>query len=382
MSYSHLSIQEREQLMILLQKGYSLRRIAAQLGRSVSTISEEIRRNSKGPEQYRAHRAQKLADKRRHKRRRQPILEKNPKLRQYVSRALRYEQWSPEQIAGRLKAEYEHDPSMWVSHETIYQFIIRKVSEGKLSYARNLRQGKVPRSYGWRGKKRFRRIRDYKSIEERPAEVDRRRQLGHWESDTLRGTMKSSAGIAVHVERKSGYVVLAKVKDRKAATYNRATLKAFQREGILPVKTLTVDHGMEFGCFKQLEQMLGAEVYFARPHHPWQRAIVEHVNGLLRQYFPKGCDLSRVPPRTIARIQRKINTRPCKRLGFLTPSEAALCELFGLQLESAALEVAEGKVPRFESCGRKSSKACPAKSGIWKYQEEKFQDVKIVEARM
>jgi len=332
--------------MILLQKGLSLRQIATQLGRSVSTISEEIRRNSKGRKQYRAHQAQKSADKRRHKRRRQPLLEKNPKLRQCVRHCLLYEQWSPEQIAGRLKLKYRSDPSMWVSHETIYQFIIRKVREGKLSYAKNLRQGKVPRSYGWRGNKRFRRIRNYKSIEERPAEVASRRQLGHWESDTLRGATKSSAGIAVHVERKSGYVVLAKLKDRKAATYNRATLKAFQRQGALPVKTLTVDHGMEFGCFKQLEDMLGAEVYFARPHHPWQRGIVEHVNGLLRQYFPKGCHLSRIPPKTVARVQRKINTRPSKRLGFLTPIEAALCELFGLQLESAKLEVFHRRLPK------------------------------------
>ena len=317
MGHKQLSIEDREVIMKELGKGSRVRAIGRELGRAASTVSREIRRNDRG-RGYGAHRAQTRALDLRHKPRRPLKLAHEP-LRQYVDQKLR-QYWSPEQIAGRLQHEGASGP-MRISHETIYRFIQREAERG-VSYERYLRQGHRRHSYGWRGKRRFKRIRNTVSIEQRPAVVAERSRLGDWESDTLRGQSRKPAGIATHVERKSRYLLAAKLESRKAKAYNEATIRAFEQRADLPRHTLTVDHGMEFSEFKTLEEALKVQVFFATPYHAWERGTNENTNGLLRQFFPKRRDLTGVHPRELEQVVQLLNHRPRKCLGYRTPTEA------------------------------------------------------------
>lgn len=324
MGYHHLSVREREVIMIELKQGTTLERIAVQLGRAVSTISRELRRNG-GPELYRAHRAEDRAQVCRHKPRRMSKMA-NEKLRRYVDKKLRL-RWSPEQIAGRLR--YEHRPeSMRICHETIYRFIMASVLEG-VDYGPYLRQGHRRHTYGWRGNKRFKRIRNFKTIDQRPAIVAQRKRIGDWESDTIRGPRWGQAGIATHVDRQTRYLVACKLEARTASAFNQATIKAFKKTP-LPVHTMTVDNGMEFSQFGELEQALNTHVYFAHPYHSWERGLNENTNGLLRQYFPRGRDLTGVHPREIREAVLALNQRPRKCLGYRTPTESLQLKLVAL----------------------------------------------------
>jgi IS30 family transposase len=208
-----------------------------------------------------------------------------------------------------------------VCHETIYQFIMEAAREGT-DYAPYLRQSHRRHTYGWRGKKRFKRIRDYKRISERPSVVDERSRVGDWESDTVLCPQWEQPGIATHVERKTRYLVAAILESRKAQAYNKSTIEAFKKQPHLPVLTMTVDNGMEFSQFKEMEKALHANVYFANPYHSWERGQNENTNGLLRQFFPKRRDLVGVHPDEIDKVVALINDRPRKCLGYLTPSEA------------------------------------------------------------
>jgi IS30 family transposase len=317
LGYGQLSMEEREVIMIRLNQGKSARAIARQLGRAPSTISREIRRSGP-PQKYRAQRAQARALKCRHVVRKPKKLDYEP-LRQYVDRQLRA-YWSPEQIAGRLKRK-SVKPRMRVSHETIYRFILEAAAQG-VDYEKYLRQGHRRHTYGYRGKAKYHRIRDAKSIEQRPAVVDRKKRVGDWEMDTLRGAARSAAGVATCVERKTNYLVMAKVNSRKAAAYNRATARAFARQAGLPLRTMTTDRGMEFAEFEELERWLGVRVYFAHSYHAWERGLNENTNGLLRQFFPKGRDFGKVSSQQIHRVGKLINNRPRKALKYRTPVEA------------------------------------------------------------
>lgn len=312
--------------MIGREKGETFSAIANRLGRSVSSISREVRRNNRG-RGYRAHVAEHRAQTLRVQRRRTPVLSHGP-LREYVDQQLRAF-WSPEQIAGRLRRDFPSDPTQRVSHETIYRYIMSAAREG-IDYGPFLRQGHRRHRYGWRGKQRFKRIRDYKKITERPPIVEERSRLGDWESDTLRGPGWQAAGIATHVERKTRYLVAAKLSNRKAAVYNNATIAALRALAPVPVKTLTVDNGMEFSQFKEMEEALAAGVYFAMPYHAWERGQNENTNGLLRQFFPKGRDMSTVTPEEIALAQKRLNNRPRKCLDYRTPAETLRAELVAL----------------------------------------------------
>ena len=365
MGYRHLSIQEREVIMIELEKGASIRSIARRLGRDPSCISREIRKNDRG-RGYRAHLAHERAVERRRKARRVRKTEYEP-LRQYIDEKLR-QYWSPEQIAGRIRREHT-DKRMWVCHETIYRFIMQAAQEG-VSYEKYLRQGHRRHTYGWRGKKRFKRIRDYRKIGERPASVEDRQEFGHWESDTLRGPRWQQAGIATHVERKTRFLVAVKLEDRKAETYNRRTIEAFARHPELPTLTFTVDNGMEFSRFKELEKALTTEVYFATPYHAWERGTNENTNGLLRQFFPKGYDLSKVDQTEIQDRADLVNNRPRKSLDYRTPVEARRDELLHLLIEFMCLEALLIKLPRIGKTYGKTSKH-------WKLFIKNFQGLEI-----
>lgn len=318
-------MEEREVIMIERANGGSIRGIARRLQRSASSISRELKRNG-GGQGYRASEAQREALRRRRTARRGRKVDYEP-LRAYIDEKLR-RYWSPEQIAGRGRQEHS-DRRMHVSHETIYRFILESAKRG-MSYEPYLRQGHRRHSYGWRGKHRFRRIRDYRRIGERPAGVEDRQDMGHWESDTMRGPQWQSAGIATHVERKTRYLVAVKVADRKAATYNRATIGAFRRRPDLPAMSFTVDNGMEFSQHRQLERALSTEVYFANPYHSWERGSNENTNGLLRQFFPRTRDLSQVTDDEVEAAVRLLNQRPRKCLGYRTPEEALRDELVAL----------------------------------------------------
>lgn len=312
--------------MIGLEKGQTLTRIARQLNRALSTISREVRRHGVG-RGYRAHRAEQRARDRRAQPRRRSKLNEGF-LRGYVDAGLR-QYWSPEQIAGRLRREFPSDPARWVSHETIYRYIMVSARAGR-SYEMYLRHGRRRHRYGWRGKQRYKRIRDYKKIDERPAVVAERSRIGDWESDTVRGPHWQQAGIATHVERKTRYLVAVKLTSRKAAAYNQATIAALQALTGVPVKTLTVDNGMEFSQFKEMEVALATAVYFATPYHAWERGQNENANGLLRQFFPKRMNLSSVTPQEVAHAQWLLNHRPRKCLDYRTPAEALQSELLAL----------------------------------------------------
>ena len=314
MEYVHLTLSERHHIMIYLREGRDMREIAGRLERHESSVRREVARNA-WP--YDAEAAQERAGRLKRNRRRRK-LDPGP-LRDEVDRRLRRLD-SPEQIAGRLRIDFA-GPAFRISHETIYQFIAQAAAEG-VDYTPFLRFGIRKRRYGYRGKRKYQRIRDGRSIEERPTAVANRLEFGHFECDTVKGRFTSPVGIATHLERKTRFLVAALLPDRSADTYNRKTRRAFARHLRRKVKTLTVDNGMEFSQHRQMEKALGAKVYFAHPYRAWERGANENANGLLRQFFPKRTDLSRTTPRQIQAAVDNLNNRPRKCLGYRTPAEA------------------------------------------------------------
>ena len=298
--YEHLNRTEREQIALRKRQGISQRAMAQELKRSAATISREIRRNGEEGGIYRARWAHRRAWERRHQARR-PRKLRVPKTRKQVENGIK-NYWSPEQISGRRKVEGAEG----VSRTTIYRYIQQERPELR-AYLR-----------GSPKRRRYQRIRGQRMIEERPLEVDRRERVGDWESDTLRGPMHTDACLATHVERKTYYLVSRWMKRRHARSLNEVTIEAMKA---LPVHTLTVDHGMEFGCFGALEAALGAKVYFAHKKCPWERARNEHTNRLMRQFFPRGTDFTLLSPADVRRVQELLNNRPRKALGYRTPKE-------------------------------------------------------------
>jgi IS30 family transposase len=243
--------------------------------------------------------------------------------------------WSPEQIAGRLKQMHADAPSARVSHETIYAYIyaqprgeLRKLLIGALRQAHKAR---LPRS---RGRDRRGRLRDMVSIHDRPPEALGRQVAGHWEGDLIKGAGNASA-VGTLVERKSRFVLLAKVDGVDA----ESVLEGFTRRmRTLPRglrQTLTYDQGREMARHQDLAKRLNLRVYFADPHSPWQRPTNENTNGLLREYLPKGMDLSGLSQRYLTQVATALNTRPRKCLGFLTPEEVMSSEINHLNIPVA-----------------------------------------------
>jgi IS30 family transposase len=229
--------------------------------------------------------------------------------------------WSPEQVAGRLRVENPEDHSRRVSHETTYQYIYaHPAGELKRILIQALRQVHHKRRPRSRGKDRRGGIRNMRSIRERPVEAQAREIRGHWEGDLIKGAFNGSA-ICTLVDRSSRFVILVKVEDASA----EAILEGFTRRlRTLPKafrQTLTYDQGREMARHQELEHRTGIRVYFADPHSPWQRPTNENTNGLLRQYFPKGTDLSQYSQQYLTKVAEEMNNRPRKSLGFRTPAE-------------------------------------------------------------
>jgi transposase, IS30 family len=315
-----LSLREREEISIGLRKRRSYTSIAKAIGRSPSTVSREVHANG-GRGRYRAWRAHDRAYvcARRPK---EAKLECSSRLALQVTEWLEA-WWSPEEISARLRLEYPDDPDMRVSHETIYQSIyVQGRGELRRELVRCLRSSRIRRKPRDRVDTKNRgRIPNMVKISERPAEVADRAVPGHWEGDLLIGKLGHSQ-VGTLVERTSGYVALVHLPDGRDALKLVAAMRQTVRR--LPtglVKTITWDQGREMARHAEFTVATGVQVYFCDPHSPWQRPSNENTNGLLRQYMPKGVDLSSLSRKDLDVIARSLNNRPRKRLGFMKPSE-------------------------------------------------------------
>ena len=317
----YVSLLEREELRDLHRSGMSIRRIASAMGRSPSTISRELRRNTISERGYMPHTAHRLSVERRH-RPRCPKLVENEELRDYVQAKLR-ERWSPEQISHRLRKDFPDSPEMRVSTETIYQAIyVHLHGSLKREMARHLRRGRSmrkPRSDTNARRRRF--IDPMTPIDQRPKEVEDRSVPGHWEGDLIVGAAGGSA-IVTLVERSSRLVLLGHLGKERNADAVRHTL--VQATASLPAalrSTLTWDQGAEMAEHRAFSIAADMAVYFCDPASPWQRGSNENTNGLLRQYFPKGTDLSRHDRHELDLVASELNSRPRKSLDWDTPTE-------------------------------------------------------------
>ena len=314
-----LTLSEREEISRGLACHDSLRAIAAQLGRSPSTISREVNRNG-GLKQYRASQADQAAWDRTH--RPKPCkLAGSPMLRRIVARKLR-SNWSPEQIAGWLKREHPGNESHQVSHETIYRSlfiqargVLKKELQQYLRSQRAIRRSKH-KSLKNDG---LGKITNTVSIRERPASVEDRAVPGHWEGDLICGSNNSF--IATLVERHTRYVMLAKVSSKDSETVINALIKQARKLPNELYKSLTWDRGTEMADHQRFTLATDIQVYFCDPQSPWQRGSNENTNRLLRQYYPKGTDLSVHSQAKLNAVARQLNERPRKTLDFETPAE-------------------------------------------------------------
>ena len=317
-STRQLSLAEREEVSRGLEAGASYRAIARRLGRAPSTVCREVNGNG-GPWRYRACRADQAA----YTKARRPKATKFrrcPRLRAQVE-ALLNARWSPQQISARLRVDYPHDLEMRVSHETIYRSLFVQ-SRGALrkELTACLRSGRTRRRpHGRKDPGGY--IKDMVLIADRPAEIEDRAVPGHWEGDLLLGARGQSA-IATLVERQTRYVMLLAVGRNKTSHHVCALIAKKIRT--LPqhlAVSLTWDRGKEMAGHRQFSIATGVQVYFCDPHSPWQRGSNENTNGLLRQYFPRGSDLSVHSQRHLNRVAHMLNDRPRHTLGWMKPSE-------------------------------------------------------------
>jgi IS30 family transposase len=316
---SALTLAEREEISRGIVAGSSIRSIAASLGRAPSTVSREVRRNG-GSGGYRASGADQAAWERAHRPKVCKLVHHRA-LAHLVARKLRLE-WSPEQISGWLKHTYPDDEDYQVSHETIYRSLfiqargaLKKELMGHLRRTRGMRRSR----HHTQKTGRHGRIVDAVFISERPAAIDDRAVPGHWEGDLLFGSKNSQ--IATLVERQSRYLMLARVDGKDTETVVSALIKHAHKLPQELYKSLTWDRGKEMADHRRFTLATDIKVYFCDPQSPWQRGSNENTNGLLRQYLPKGIDLSNYSQPKLNAIARRLNERPRKTLNFETPAE-------------------------------------------------------------
>ncbi len=313
-----LTLAEREDISRGIASGSSLREIARRLDRAVSTVSREVTRHGGRPA-YRAHDADQQAWNAALRPKR-CLLTTNQRLREVVASKLMLD-WSPEQISGWLKTHYPNDESMRVSHETIYRSlfiqargVLKKELMDHLRSKRRMRRSRHASEHGQsRGK-----IVDAVSIRERPAEAEDRAVPGHWEGDLLVGSKHSY--VATLVERHSRFLMLIKVPNRDTAVVVAALSRHVRKLPATLRRSLTWDRGLEMAKHKEFTVATDVQVYFCDPQSPWQRGSNENTNLLLRQYFPKGTDLSVYSQAQLDQVSLRLNQRPRKTLGFETPA--------------------------------------------------------------
>jgi transposase, IS30 family len=311
--YAQITPEERYRIAEMLHHRMSIRSIAEALQRSPSTVSRELSRNrSPYDGAYRAQRAIDQTNGRRRRSRRNTHFSEE-EWRIVVE--LLERKWSPEQISGRLR----RDGVLSISHATIYARIKRdKKSGGKLWM--HLRQWRKKRRKGYARDDSRGRPAGKKRICDRPASVENRCEFGHWEADTIKGNSQGAHTIVTMVERATGYTLLGKLTRHCAAETTGCLIAMIRSQGGR-IKTITADNGSEFHYFAEVERATGVQMYFATPHHSWERGTNENTNGLLRQYFPKGESLTDVGSAECERVMECLNTRPRKRYGYETPEE-------------------------------------------------------------
>ena len=312
-----LGFAEREEISRGIAAGHTLRAIARNMHRVVSTVSQEVARHG-GRHGYRAAQADWTAweSARRPKR---CLLARKQALQRLVAGKLKQD-WSPQQIAGWLRDHYPGNPEMWVSHETIYRSLfvqargaLKKELIGHLRSKRRIR-----RTHQAIDGRQGERIADAVSIRQRPAEVEDRAVPGHWEGDLVEGSRGTF--IATLVERRSRFLILVKLPEKRTDIVVDALIKAVRKLPVTLRKSLTWDRGSELTDHATFTVATDVQVYFCDPYSPWQRGSNENTNGLLRQYYPKGMDLSKVSQAQLDAVARKLNTRPRQTLDWKTPA--------------------------------------------------------------
>ena len=318
-TYVRLGLRDREEISRGIYACESFAKIAQRLNRPTSTISEEVWNNTEYSWCYSAEKAQARSDELKKKGRKKK-LDTRLALKEYVYEKLRSE-WSPEEIARRIKIDYPQNTTMRISHETIYQHLyclprgeLKKELMQGLRHERKMRQPREHAHY------RRQRIQDIISISERPKEAKSRTIPGHWEGDLIMGKAHQSA-LGSLVERTTRLTLLAPLEDKNAFAVRTAFAESFKQIPKKFKKTLTYDRGMEMAEHKLFTKETKIGVYFADPYSPWQRGTNENTNGLIRQYFPKGTDFKKIPLAAVREAERRLNTRPRKALGFYTPLE-------------------------------------------------------------
>ena len=307
---AHIRIQERLQIETLLEANKSQAAIAKQLDRSESSISREIKRNSRGGK-YCHNTAQKLHDERRANSKQSLIGEENWTL----VRTLLKQKWSPEQISGWLRNNSEIN--FYVSDQTIYEYIYADRHNGGVLY-KNLRRGGKPYKNG--GRKVYRgKIKDRVDISARPDTINKRLRLGDWEVDSVVGKLNKSSIVTI-VERLSRYTSIIKVKSKEADEVCSAIIKRMKNNK-LPLYSMTGDNGTEFSEHKKFANALDIDFYFTHPYSSWEKGTNESTNGLIRQYFPKGTDFGTISESMLAEVEAALNARPRKTLNYKTPAE-------------------------------------------------------------
>lgn len=336
MKYQHISIEEREKIQEMLWQRYSIRAISRVLDRSVSSLSRELKRNNpKQRNRYTPRLAHNRALQKRKSRGRKERL-RNDIVRSYVVRQLKVG-YSPEQIAGRLPIDCN---GQTISHEAIYQYIYAQIHRdgyGLLKPGKEDLRIYLKRRHKRRVKKGLRRskrmlISKGNSIETRPLTVERRMRIGDWESDSV-ASRRNEAGLNTLVDRKSGLVLISKLKDKTSSATTDVINTRLSRLPATARHTATFDNGSENQGWRDIERTTGVTCYFAHPYSSWERGSNENTNGLIRWYFPKGTDFAKVTEKEIAVVEYALNTRPRKRLGWKTP-----LEVFNQNLRSVALQ--------------------------------------------
>ncbi|HZJ97212.1 MAG TPA: IS30 family transposase [Oligella sp.] len=320
MSYHELNLEERITISMGLIQSLSLREIARQINRSPSTVSREIRRNSNANGVYTVYEAEQKNKARRFACRPKRKLLPGSELFYLIKEMLR-DHFSPEQIAGNLRSMFPNLKDAYVSHETIYNAIYAlPVGELRKELIHCLRHGKTTRRPRSGGVDRRNQIPDMVSIHVRPPEVEDRLVPGHWEGDLIKGKDNASA-VGTLVERTSGYLMLVKMNDATATSAVEGFSAALNRAPLPVRKSMTYDQGREMTRHAEITQKTGVAIYFCDPHSPWQRGSNENINGLIRQYLPKGTDLSVHSQQDLDEIALSLNRRPRKRFGFKCPIE-------------------------------------------------------------
>jgi len=323
-SYSHLSLEERERVAVMLSQGLSLRTMGTLLGRTHHTISRELRRNKRAGTEYIPCKAHIKAGQREVAQRRKAPL-KNHEIYLYVRKKLRDEYWAPETIAGRISLDLPHQS---ICHETIYQYIYGKGKRHHLSRfltrshkRRRVKTGRAVRSHA------VNRIPGAIPIDKRSKRAQNRRQVGHIEGDLMEGTRSTKTSLSVEVDRKLRYTKITKVKNKTGGEKQKVlqsvtnTLQSLQKSNKPVVRSFTLDGGPENTSHLEVTKETGVPVYFCHPYHSWEKGTVENTIGRIRLFFPKGISLHTVSDATIQWVENKMNNTPRKCLGWATPNE-------------------------------------------------------------